>query len=138
MWLNNPTVHQIELNVYRFLHLVCTISLFLHCPKGNRFLWDITQNVSGKRVTSRNISCSIWFSSTFPDISRKFWLPFGQCIHQNINVYSQTARVQFPGGPVPGLHQLLQPEHVDEGGPEGLAHKKVDRQVAGSIQDLQQ
>ena len=42
---------------------------------------DITWNVAGKTwYTTRNISCSIMFSSTFHVISRKFGLLFGQCI----------------------------------------------------------
>jgi len=41
--------------------------------------------------------------------------------------YSQTARVQFAAGLVPGLRQACQPEHLDEGRAEGLPHEQVDR-----------
>ncbi len=41
--------------------------------------------------------------------------------------YSQTARVQFAARLLPGRHQVLQAEQLDEGGAEGLPHEQVDR-----------
>ena len=51
------------------------------CPMSlSNTVRDITRNVAWKtRHYTRNISCKISFSSTFPVISRKFGLRFGQC-----------------------------------------------------------
>ena len=50
-----------------------------HCPNGNRFSAIKHEMWQRKRDTTRNISCSILFSSTFHGISRKFGLLFGPC-----------------------------------------------------------
>ena len=51
---------------------------------------DITWNVAGKRDITRNISCSIMFSTTFNYIPRKFGLLFGQCGGKPIHIWEHS------------------------------------------------
>ena len=61
-------------------HCVKNIVNYVHCPKGNRFFRDITRNVVGKQDITRNISCSISFSSTFCVVKLNYFLDSVQYI----------------------------------------------------------